>query len=274
MSVITNISFDHVGFLGDTLAKIAAEKAGIIKENTPVVVGEWLPETRPVFEQKAAEMNSPLYTPDAAMTFNGYEDGCMICNDSTGETYKVGLTGDYQLKNVATVLKTIEIYNKYIANKAEKSGSERLSELAVRNGLEHVAEITNFRGRWEVIQQHPKIIADTGHNVAGIQFVVQQLKQQSYQKLHIVIGMVNDKDISHVLELLPLEAEYYFTQAAVLRALPASDLLKLAEKFDLKGGCYQSVKEAVETAKSKASVHDLIFVGGSNFVVGEFLLYA
>lgn len=271
LSVITNISFDHVGFLGDTLAKIAAEKAGIIKENTPVVIGEWLPETRPVFEQKATVMNSPLYTPDAAMIFSGYEDGCMICADSSGETYKVGLTGDYQLRNVATVLKTIEVYNNCVAKSTEKGRSESLSDSAVRNGLEHVTEITNFRGRWEVIQQHPKIIADTGHNVAGIQFVVQQLKQQTYKKLHIVIGMVNDKDISHVLELLPLEAEYYFTQAAVLRALPADELQKQAESFGLKGNSYKSVSEAVAIARNNAGEMDLIFVGGSNFVVGEFL---
>lgn len=271
LSVITNISFDHVGFLGDTLAKIAAEKAGIIKENTPVVIGEWLPETRLIFEQKATSMNSPLYTPDAAMIFSGYEDGCMICTDSTGDIYKLGLTGDYQLKNVATVLKTIDIYNKHVADNAEKGRSESLSDSAVRYGLEHVTEITNFRGRWELIQEHPKIIADTGHNVAGIQFVVQQLKQQSYQKLHIVMGMVNDKDISHVLELLPLEAEYYFTQAAVLRALPARDLQVQAESFGLKGNFYLSVKEAVDAAKKNAGEMDLIFVGGSNFVVGEFL---
>lgn len=274
LSVITNISFDHVGFLGDTLAKIAAEKAGIIKDNTPVIVGEWLPETRPVFENKAFEMKSPLYIPDVEMIFNRYENDCMICTNSSGDTYRIGLTGDYQLKNVATVLKTIEIYNKYIAHNSEKSRSVVVSELALKNGLEYVTQITNFRGRWETIQENPKIIADTGHNVAGIKYVVQQLKQQNYEKLHIVIGMVNDKDISHVLELLPLEAEYYFTQAAVLRALPASDLKKSAELFDLKGNFYPTIKEAVETAKSKASAHDLIFVGGSNFVVGEFLLEA
>jgi len=218
LSVITNISFDHVAFLGDTLAKIAFEKAGIIKQNIPVVVGEWLPETRPVFEQKAKEMNSPLYIPNTKLKFTGYENNKMIVQTDGGMQYKVGLTGDYQLKNVATVLRTLEVLNRI------GTIPIRLDDTALRSGLENVVEITGFRGRWEVLQDKPRMVADTGHNVAGIEYVVEQLKHQTYEKLHIVIGMVNDKDISHVLELLPREAEYYFTQAAVPRALPAVEL--------------------------------------------------
>ncbi len=267
LSVITNISFDHVAFLGDTLAKIAFEKAGIIKQNIPVVVGEWLPETRPVFEQKAKEMNSPLYIPNTKLKFAGYENGKMIMQADGGMQYKVGLTGDYQLKNVATVLKTIEVLNR------TETIPITLDDTALRLGLENVVEITGFRGRWEVLQDKPRMVADTGHNVAGIEYVVEQLKHQTYEKLHIVIGMVNDKDISHVLELLPREAEYYFTQAAVPRALPAAGLKKQAERNSLEGQHYNSVKEAVESALNNAGKNDFILIGGSNFVVGEALAY-
>jgi len=246
LSVITNISFDHVAFLGDTLAKIAFEKAGIIKQNIPVVVGEWLPETRPVFEQKAKEMNSPLYIPNTKLKFTGYENNKMIVQTDGGMQYKVGLTGDYQLKNVATVLKTLEVLNRI------GTIPIRLDDTALRSGLENVVEITGFRGRWEILQDKPRMVADTGHNVAGIEYVVEQLKHQTYEKLHIVIGMVNDKDISHVLELLPREAEYYFTQAAVPRALPAVELKKQAERNSLEGQDYNSVKEAVESSLNNA----------------------
>jgi len=267
LSVITNISFDHVAFLGDTLAKIAFEKAGIIKQNIPVVVGEWLPETRPVFEQKAKEMNSPLYIPNTKLKFTGYENNKMIVQTDGGMQYKVGLTGDYQLKNVATVLRTLEVLNRI------GTIPIRLDDTALRSGLENVVEITGFRGRWEVLQDKPRMVADTGHNVAGIEYVVEQLKHQTYEKLHIVIGMVNDKDISHVLELLPREAEYYFTQAAVPRALPAVELKKQAERNSLEGQDYNSVKEAVESSLNNAGKNDFILIGGSNFVVGEALAY-
>jgi len=162
-------------------------------------------------------MNSPLYIPNTKLKFTGYENNKMIVQTDGGMQYKVGLTGDYQLKNVATVLRTLEVLNRI------GTIPIRLDDTALRSGLENVVEITGFRGRWEVLQDKPRIVADTGHNVAGIEYVVEQLKHQTYEKLHIVIGMVNDKDISHVLELLPREAEYYFTQAACHGRYPLSN---------------------------------------------------
>jgi dihydrofolate synthase/folylpolyglutamate synthase len=264
LSVITNISFDHVGFLGDTLEKIAAEKAGIIKPETPVVIGEWSAQTRPVFEQKATAMSAPLFVPDAPMTFCGYDGSKMLCKNTAGKTYKVGLAGDYQLYNVATALKTIEVFQKL------SSLGSRVTGQAISTGLEMVTVLTGLRGRWEIVGQQPLVIADTGHNVAGISYVTEQLKRQNYDKLHIVIGMVNDKDISHVLELLPANAAYYFTQAGVARALPAQTLKTLAAESGLQGVAYTSVIEAYNAAKMQAAQNDVIFVGGSNFVVGDF----
>lgn len=265
LSVITNISFDHVGFLGDTLAKIAFEKAGIIKPNTPVVVGEWIPETRIVFEQKALEMNSPLFTPDVELQFETYENGKMLCKTSEGAHYVSGLTGIYQLKNMATLLKAIDVF------RAIPDSSLNIDEASLRKGIEQVVELTGLRGRWEMLQTSPCVVVDTGHNVGGITYVVEQLKQQSFDHLHIVIGMVNDKDINHVLDLLPRDAEYYFTQANVARALAANEMKAQAEKHGLVGNAYTSVQEAVDAAKKNASNTDFIFIGGSNFVVGEAL---
>jgi len=265
LSVITNISFDHIGFLGDTLAKIAFEKAGIIKPETPVVVGEWVPETMEVFRQKALESKSPLYPADSEIQFVSIDDNKMLCKTQQNEYFKVGLIGNYQLKNVSTVLKTIEIFRKFY------SSDFTIENNALKDGIENVVELTGLRGRWEKLQDSPTIVADTGHNTGGISYVAEQLKQQHYNQLHIVIGMVNDKDINHVLEILPPNARYYFTRASVVRALPCEELRKTAESHGLKGLSYQSVKEAVNQAISDASKDDFIFIGGSNFVVGEAL---
>lgn len=265
LSIITNISFDHIGFLGDTLEKIAYEKAGIIKQNIPVVIGEWLPETLPVFQQKALEMNSPLYLASTQCQIIGYDANKMICKSQLNESFKVGLLGIYQLKNIATVLKAIEVFQEF------NSPDFKIDDKALKNGIENVVKLTGLRGRWEILQTSPQIVADTGHNVAGISYVVEQLMQQHFNHLHIIIGMVNDKDINHVLDLLPNSAQYYFTQAAVTRALPSVELRKLAETHGLKGKDYTSVKEAVDAAIADALVDDFIFIGGSNFVVGEAL---
>ena len=265
LSVITNISFDHVGFLGDTLEKIAFEKAGIIKPDTPVVVGEWVPETLEVFRQKASETGSSLYLPDAELQFVSYDENKMICKTQRNDYFRVGMTGNYQLKNVSTVLKSIEVFRKYY------SSDFSIDNKALKNGIENVIELTGLRGRWEKLQESPTIVADTGHNTGGISYVAEQLLQQKYNQLHIVIGMVNDKDINHVLEILPRNARYYFTQAAVVRALPCEELRKTAQSHGLNGDAYPAVKEAVKKAVSKAEKDDFIFIGGSNFVVGEAL---
>ena len=182
-----------------------------------------------------------------------------------GEHIKIGLLGNYQLKNIATVLKAVEVFREF------NSPDFKIDDNALKNGIENVVELTGLRGRWEVLQTSPQIVADTGHNVGGITYVVEQLKQQQFNQLHIVIGMVNDKDINHVLDVLPQNAKYYFTQAAVFRALPCVELKKLAESHGLIGEAFPTVKEAVDTAIANASNDDFVFIGGSNFVVGEAL---
>jgi dihydrofolate synthase/folylpolyglutamate synthase len=264
LSIITNISFDHVGFLGNTLEKIAFEKAGIIKQKTPVIIGEALNETRQVFEAKALEEKSPIYFVEdlISVRFKEYENGKMRFETSDNKEYVIGLTGNYQLKNSATTLIAIEQLRKL---------NFRISETQLNQGLENVVENTGLKGRWQIVRQNPTVVADTGHNASGIQFVVEQLRMQKYKTLHMVVGVVSDKDISSILALLPLEAKYYFTQAAIPRALPADEFMHKAIPFGLKGNSYSSVKEAIEAALEKSEPDDLLFIGGSNFVVGEAL---
>lgn len=263
LSVITNISFDHVEFLGDTLEKIASEKAGIIKRNTPVVIGEAVPETRIVFEAKAKEMNAPLFFAEERfkVSLKEYFDGKMLVETSDKVMYKIGLCGNYQLKNIATTLTAVEQLTTLDFS---------ISEVAIKQGLELVTEITQLQGRWQVLQQSsPLVVCDTAHNVSGIEFVVEQLKAQMYKTLRIVMGVVNDKDISSVMAILPTEAQYYFTQANIARALPADQLLEKGKSYGLKGNSYMSVKEAIKSAIEDSELNDLVFIGGSNFVVGE-----
>ena len=266
LSVITNISFDHIGFLGNTLEKIAFEKAGIIKSNTPVIIGEVLPETKPVFETKAKQENAPICYAEEQLKvlFKAYHQHKMIVETSDNKVYTVGLSGTYQLKNIATTLTVIAKLNKLDFN---------ILDTNLQNGLENVCELTGLEGRWQKLGEKPVIIADTGHNVAGISYVVEQLKTQTYKNLRIIIGMVNDKDITEVLKLLPTEAKYYFTQAQIERALAAEILLKQAETIGLNGNIYPSVEYAIKSAIADSETADLIFIGGSNFVVGEVLNY-
>ena len=266
LSVITNISFDHIGFLGNTLEKIAFEKAGIIKSNTPVVIGEVLSETKPVFESKAKQENAPIWYAEEQLKvlFKAYHQHKMIVETFDNKVYTVDVSGTYQLKNIATTLTVIAKMNKLDFN---------ILDTDLRNGLENVCELTGLEGRWQKLGEKPVIIADTGHNVAGINYVVEQLKTQNYKNLRIIIGMVNDKDITEVLKLLPTEAKYYFTQAQIERALAAEILLKQAETIGLNGDIYSSVESAIKSAIADSETTDLIFIGGSNFVVGEALEY-
>lgn len=263
LSIITNIGFDHVEFLGDTLAKIATEKAGIIKQHVPVVIGETVPETKAVFEKKAAEMESTITFASEVknVKFKEFSKGKMIF-ELDKEPYLSGLSGVYQLKNIATVLTAVDQLNEI---------NMPIEAAAVKSGLENVCEITGLRGRWELIQTRPTVIADTGHNVHGIQQVVNQLKYQSYQSLRIIIGMVNDKDIAGVLSLLPKEAIYYFTQAQTQRALSAVELKQKALDHELVGNSFDSIQDAVRVAISDSDENDLVLITGSNFVVGEAL---
>jgi dihydrofolate synthase/folylpolyglutamate synthase len=249
LSIITNISFDHVQFLGDTLAKIASEKAGIIKTNIPVVIGETTPETKPVFLAKANEVGTYIYFAEE----NGRED-------YPGVEYE--LKGIYQEKNKRTLVTALPLLNE---------AGYHIDEESVREGFAHVVELTGLMGRWQKLHDNPTLICDTGHNVGGISYVVEQLRQQKYHQLRIVIGMVNDKDISGILSLLPREARYYFTQANVNRALPANQLYELATKTGLIGRAYPDVKSAVKSAMQESLPDDFIFVGGSNFIVANLL---
>lgn len=249
LCVITNISFDHVQFLGNTLAKIAGEKAGIIKSGIPVVIGETTPETRPVFLNKAQEVGAPIYFAEE----NDREDYPGI---------ECELKGIYQKKNTRTIFTALPLL---------KEIGYHLDEQSVRSGFAHVTKLTGLMGRWQKLQDTPTLICDTGHNVGGITCIVEQLKQQSYHRLHIIIGMVNDKDIRGVLALLPKEATYYFTKASVKRALPEEELAKLASDEGLKGACYPDVPAAVQAAQEKSLPEDFIFVGGSSFIVADLL---
>lgn len=267
LSIITNISFDHMQFLGDTLTKIAKEKAGIIKAGVPVIIGETTDETKPVFLTKAKEIGAPIIFSEEEHLLKSSS-----ANDKGERIYQsdeylnlIGeLSGLYQIKNTNTLLSVIK--------KLKKIGY-KISEKDVRNGFAHVCELTGLQGRWQKLGDHPTIICDAGHNIGGFQYITEQLKQQHYKTLRMVIGMVSDKDINGVLAILPKDAVYYFTKASVKRALPENQLLALAEKVGLKGTAYPDVRTATETAKSDADTDDFIYIGGSCFIVADLLKF-
>ncbi len=248
LAIITNISLDHTDLLGDTLEKIAAEKAGIIKPNTPVVIGETQPESAPIFRNVAREQNAPIFFADKQLV------GKMLPT--------CALKGIYQAKNCRTVL---------VALAQLRQKGFYITEADIEQGFLEVVERTGLQGRWQVLGTKPTIVCDTGHNEGGIRLVVEQLAQQSFERLHIVFGMVSDKKIDHVLALLPKNAVYYFTKAQIPRALDEKILQVQAATFGLVGTSYASVNEALEAAKKNASERDFIFVGGSNFVVAEII---
>ena len=271
LSIITNISFDHVALLGETLEKIAFEKAGIIKPNIPIVIGETQVETKPVFLKKAEECNAPIYfADDIYKALNPRQI------NENGKTYLVvdiikngdvyisrlysELVGSYQLKNIQTVFCAVDKLNEV---------GYSISKEQVIHGIKNVITQTQLLGRWQTIGTNPLTIADTGHNEAGIQEVLNQLKTIPYKKLHFVFGVVKDKDPATVLKLLPKEAAYYFCKANIPRSLDENELMEIAAGFDLKGSAYPNVKEALKSARSNASENDLVFVGGSTFIVAE-----
>ena len=272
VSVITNISFDHTQFLGDTLAKIASEKAGIIKQGVPAVIGESHAETRPVFENKAKEIGAPVIfaedTPEVLQSGILLQGGMHYTTRSYGEM-NGDLGGIYQQKNMNTVLCTIQQLNNTLSNSPQKLFY--VSSLQIIKGISHVASSTGLMGRWQITSHHPLTICDTGHNAGGWKYLSQQLANVKCQKMHIVFGMVNDKDVDTVLNMLPKEAIYYFTKAESHRAINESILLQKALLKKLIGKSYPSVPEAYEAAKLDAGSYDFIFVGGSSYVVGDFL---
>ncbi len=245
LSVITNIGKDHTQFLGGTLEKIAFEKAGIIKQNIPVVIGEYTSETKPVFLEAATKNNSEIY----------------FAQDENHPDYSCGLLGDYQLKNKKTVIETFR-----------KLKSEfKISEDNIKNGILNVVNNTYLQGRWQILQENPKVICDTAHNANGLEMVVNQLKKEKYNQLHIVLGVVNDKDLETILPLFPKNANYYFCKPKNERGLSATILQEKAKSYQLFGNTYASVSKAYKNALCESSDKDLIFIGGSNFVVSEII---
>ncbi len=267
LSIITNIGWDHMNLLGDSLEKIAGEKAGIIKQHIPVVVGETLPETKPVFEQKANEMQSPLHFAYNEFNVTGKKtiDHKLVVDVEERKTkstfqYSLDLPGIYQTKNILTVLSSVR--------QLQEQGWN-ISEEYVQTALASSKQINGLHGRWEVIHEHPTVVMDVGHNEDGVKQIVTQLTEISYNKLHIIIGMVKDKEIEKVLALLPTEAQYYFTKAHIPRALPETDLKIKASAFNLHGESFENVNTAIATAMQHAAKDDLILVCGSVFLVGE-----
>ena len=246
VSVITNIGLDHTQFLGTTLESIAGEKAGIIKSNTPIVIGETQLEIENVFIEKASKEQAPLYFADQLIK----------------EIYPFSLKGEYQIKNIRTVLQIIDILN---------NGKFVISKEAVQLGLLKIKENRGLRGRWEVLGSSPKIICDTAHNKNGLCLVFKQLLNEKFQDLHIVLGMVNDKDIGSLIEFFPKGAKYYFCKPNIPRGLEATQLAEVFIENGFSGCVYLSVNEALIAAKQSASQNDVIYVGGSTFVVAEII---
>ncbi|HPH20150.1 MAG TPA: folylpolyglutamate synthase/dihydrofolate synthase family protein [Haliscomenobacter sp.] len=268
LSVITNISFDHMQFLGETLPEIASEKAGIIKTNVPIVIGETHPESAPVFLAKALEEHAPIQFADQHYQakvigedlyhseFDIYQNGqlrypALRCN----------LHGDYQVFNLQTVLQAVDCL----------PAAWGIDEKAIRKGLLDLKHITRFMGRWQLLAQHPSIIADSAHNEAGLALAMNQLQKIPHRKLHLVIGVVKDKDLQKMIPLLPIDGIYYFAKPDIPRGLEAASLQKTAAERGRKGRAYTSVKNALKAAKRKAQPEDVIYVGGSIFVLAEIL---
>ena len=244
ISVITNIGLDHTQFLGETLPEIAIEKAGIIKENTLAIIGEYQKEIFPIFKKIAETKNAEL----------------QIASKEVTDNFETDLKGSYQKKNVTTAIAT--------AKALTKKGFE-ITDIHLKNGLQKTIENTGLLGRWQLLNKLPQVICDTAHNKEGLQYVLNQLSQEKFDKLHIVLGVVNDKSLTKILNLFPVTATYYFCKPGIPRGLNAVELKETAQKFGLNGNVYSSVKTAYKTAFKKAQKNDLIFIGGSTFVVAE-----
>jgi len=273
LSVITNISFDHTQFLGNTLEKIASEKAGIIKEYVPVVVGETTPETRPVFEEKAAKMNAPIAFAEDKPAFNKAEQqssGMCFASDNTG-TLTCDLSGNYQLKNINTVLTAVEQLGKmgYLGKINKQDTATYPAEL--KEAIANVCKLTGLKGRWQTIKDTPHVVCDTGHNAAGWQYLSQQLKAVKCTQMHIIFGMVEDKDVNSVLKLLPKNALYYFVKPNNKRGMDENEIRLKAEDHGIHGISYLSLTEAYKAAMHNTGQNDFVFIGGSNYLVADFL---
>lgn len=267
LSVITNIGWDHMNILGDTLEKIAFEKAGIIKNNVPVIVGETLPETKPIFENTAKEKHAAIFFASEQRYVAGWQyehhklsvDVAETHNDDR-KNYQLDLPGVYQTKNLLTVLETLHQL---------KQQGWKLDDEAIRKGLATAKQSTGLHGRWEQVSENPTVILDVGHNADGIKQIVEQIELSTYNKLHLIIGMVKDKDVNKALSLLPKYADYYFTKAQIPRAMPEAELAEKAAALGLQGNTFPEVNQALNDALTHADKNDLIIVLGSVFLVGE-----
>jgi dihydrofolate synthase/folylpolyglutamate synthase len=246
LSVITNVGWDHMNILGDSLEKIAFEKAGIIKPNTPIVIGEYLPETKNIYLDKAKQEQANIY----------------FASDEIGETPACALLGDYQKHNKKTAVQAVEI----LINLGLHISDQNLSD-----GFMNVLQNTGLKGRWQILSQKPKVVTDIAHNFDGLKVVLEQISKENYENLHFVLGFSNDKDLSTILPLFPKKAFYYFSKPQVKRGLDANILLKEALKHGLLGQSFDSIQTAFDYAKSQASNLDFIYIGGSSFVVAEVL---
>lgn len=264
LSIITNITLEHTQMLGDTIAKIAFEKAGIIKPDTPVVIGEFHPESFPVFTDIANQRNAPLFLAEDNYTVEGSLDDCTVL-DVTGnvlyEHLNLPLGGEYQRKNLVTFLQAVEVLEQLWPTDKD----------VVRPAVEHVIGNTGFRGRWQVLRQQPLTLCDVGHNVGGLSLTMRQLDAMPCRQLRIVFGMVSDKDLEHVIPLLPLKALYYVCRSNNDRAIPAAELAALLAAHGLECRTCGSVAEAFATADHDCAPDDILFIGGSCFVVGDLL---
>jgi dihydrofolate synthase/folylpolyglutamate synthase len=267
ISIITNIGYDHMNILGDTLEKIAFEKAGIIKPGIPVIIGETLEETKPVFTKQALQNSAPLVFAEKTFTVQStslfiekLEVTVLDTASNTPSRYELDLNGLYQQRNLCTVLTALR--------ELRKKGYV-LEEEKVKKALIIVKQTTGLFGRWDVIHQKPMIVLDVAHNSDGIQQMVQQIKLCSFNKLHIIIGMVKDKDIDSILKLLPVTASYYFTRAQIPRASPEKELKTKALAYQLEGNDYKDVNTALQQAIKDADQEDLVVICGSVFLVGE-----
>ena len=265
LSIITNISFDHTQFLGDTLDKIAKEKAGIIKNGIPIIIGESVKETRPVFIEKAAECGSLITFAEESnevMKAEPNDDGGITYDTKSFGTFNGELGGIYQVKNTATVLCAANVL---------KTLGIRINDDDVHKGFANVSESTGLLGRWQKVNVKPTVVCDTGHNVGGWMYLSRQLKAQQCKKMLIVFGMVDDKDITTVMSLLPKDAIFYFTKADNKRAISEKEVMRIGTQLQLNAQCYPDVKSAYDSALKDADKDDFIFVGGSSYIVADFL---
>lgn len=264
LSLITNISLDHTQFLGDTPERIAAEKAGIIKSGVPAVVGEAQDSTRRVFREAADRVGAPLYFAEDApelLSWHSVDESRMVCETRTFGRLVYDLPGACQSKNVETLLCALKVLREFLP----------LDNSVITEAFSKVKALTHLRGRWEVVHREPMVICDTGHNPGGWQYLGKQLGNAAYRKIHVVFGMAGDKDIDTVLSLLPPTACYYFTKASVRRAMNEAELLEKARLHGLHGVAYPDVPSAFRAAVAEAAPTDLIYVGGSSFIVADFL---